>query len=198
MNDMSRAVRGMEAATVADWARSAGDRAAAPWLRWTGPILSIAIIFVVARFLGRADLIALGQLLPVSPGFWVGMALLLSIQPIADYIIFRGLWPLPLIGGLTALLRKSASNEFTSTASANRSRCCILAAVPAGPYTVSNRSGDPRQLAVERALQDQPVAVGLCPLRPVQRGRLAISERRQRRPCRRRHFRDPEIAGVGL
>ena len=64
MNDMSRAVRGMEAATVADWARSAGDRAAAPWLRWTGPILSIAIIFVVARFLGRADLASLGQLLP--------------------------------------------------------------------------------------------------------------------------------------
>lgn len=112
MNDMSRAVRGMEAATVADWARSAGDRAAAPWLRWTGPILSIAIIFVVARFLGRADLIALGQLLPASAAFWVGMALLLSIQPIADYIIFRGLWPLPLIGGLTALLRKSASNEL--------------------------------------------------------------------------------------
>lgn len=102
----------MEAATVADWARSAGDRAVAPWLRWTGPILSIAIILVVARFLGRADLISLGQLLPASAAFWVGMALLLSIQPIADYVIFRGLWPLPLRGGLVALLRKSASNEL--------------------------------------------------------------------------------------
>lgn len=102
----------MEAATVADWARSAGDRAVAPWLRWTGPILSIAIILVVARFLGRADLISLGQLLPASAAFWMGMALLLSIQPIADYVIFRGLWPLPLRGGLVALLRKSASNEL--------------------------------------------------------------------------------------
>lgn len=112
MNDMSRAVRGMEAATVADWARSAGDRAAAPWLRWTGPILSIAIIFVVARFLGRADLASFGQLLPKSVAFWIGMALLLAIQPIADYVIFRGLWPLPLGGGLVALFRKSASNEL--------------------------------------------------------------------------------------
>ena len=112
MNDMSRAVRGMEAATVTDWARSAGDRATAPWLRWTGPILSIAIIIVVARFLGRSDLMALRELLPTSVIFWLGMALLLSIQPIADYIIFRGLWPLPLGGGLAALLRKSASNEL--------------------------------------------------------------------------------------
>ena len=112
MNDMSRTVRGVEAASVADWARSAGDRAAAPWLRWTGPLLSIAIIVVVARALGRSDLAALGQLLPVSVAFWMGMALLLSIQPIADYAIFRGLWPLPLRGGLVALFRKSASNEL--------------------------------------------------------------------------------------
>ena len=112
MNDMSRTARGMEAAAVADWAQGAGDRAAAPWLRWAGPILSIAIIIVVARFLGRTDLAAVVDMLPRSVAFWMGMALLLAIQPIADYAIFRGLWPLPLGGGLVALFRKSASNEL--------------------------------------------------------------------------------------
>ncbi len=112
MNDMSRTVRGVEAASVADWAKSAGDRATAPWFRWTGPILSIAIIIVVAHSLGRGDLIALRQMLPSSAAFWLATAALLAIQPVADFIIFRGLWPLPLGGGLTALFRKSASNEL--------------------------------------------------------------------------------------
>ncbi len=112
MNDMSRTARGMEAAAVADWAKSAGDRAAAPWLRWTGPILSIAIIIVVAHFLGRADLLRLREMLPASPAFWLATAALLATQPVADFIIFRSLWPLPLAAGLTALFRKSASNEL--------------------------------------------------------------------------------------
>ena len=112
MNDMSRTARGMEAAAVADWARGAGDRAAAPWLRWTGPILSIAIIIVVAHFLGRGDLLTLLQMLPASPAFWLATAALLATQPVSDFIIFRGLWPLPLGGGLAALFRKSASNEL--------------------------------------------------------------------------------------
>jgi hypothetical protein len=102
----------MEAAAVADWARDARDRAAAPWLRWLGPILSVAIIVAVADALGRRDLAALWHMTPVSGAFWLGLAVLLAIQPIADFIIFRGLWPLPFLGGIGALLRKSASNEL--------------------------------------------------------------------------------------
>jgi len=158
MNDMSRTVSGVEAATVADWARSAGDRPAAPWLRWAGPLLSIAIIVVVARTLGRADLVALGQLMPASIGFWLGMALLLAIQPIADYVIFRGLWPLPLGGGLVALFRKSASNELLFGYSGELQFYLWArrhAAIPGSPF------GAVRDVAVLSALTGNIVTLAL-------------------------------------
>lgn len=112
MGNISRSVSGMEAAAVADWARDAGDRVATPWLRWLGPVLSVAIIVAVADALGRRDLVVLWHMTPASWSFWLGMIVLLAIQPIADFLIFRGLWPLPFAGGLGALLRKSASNEL--------------------------------------------------------------------------------------
>ncbi|MGN6820762.1 MAG: hypothetical protein ACTHJR_19060 [Sphingomonas sp.] len=155
---MSRTVRGVEAATVADWARGAGDRAAGPWLRWTGPLLSIAIIVVVARALGRADLVALGHLMPTSISFWLGMALLLAIQPIADYLIFRGLWPLPLGGGLVALFRKSASNELLFGYSGELQFYLWArrhAAIPGSPF------GTVRDVAVLSALTGNIVTLAL-------------------------------------
>ncbi|HEX7848176.1 MAG TPA: hypothetical protein VF485_00460 [Sphingomonas sp.] len=155
---MSRAVSGVEAAAVADWAKDAGDRAVAPWLRWTGPILSIAVIIVVARVLGRADPIVLGQLLPTSIFFWLGMALLLAIQPIADYAIFRGLWPLPLGGGLLALFRKSASNELLFGYSGELQFYLWArrnAAIPGSPF------GAVRDVAVLSALTGNIVTLGL-------------------------------------
>ena len=112
MGNTTRSVSGMEAAAVADWARDAGDRVAKPWLRWLGPVLSVAIIIAVADALGRRDLVVLWHMTPASWSFWLGMIVLLAIQPVADFLIFRGLWPLPLAGGLGALLRKSASNEL--------------------------------------------------------------------------------------
>lgn len=158
MNDMSRAVSGLEAATVADWARGAGDRAAAPWLRWMGPILSIAIILVVARVLGRTDLLAAGELLPRSAAFWMSMALLLAIQPVADYVIFRGLWPLPLGGGLAALFRKSASNELLFGYSGELQFYLWArrnASIPGSPF------GAVRDVAVLSALTGNIVTLGL-------------------------------------
>lgn len=111
MSDTIRTAGGMEAVAVADWAKDAGDRVAAPWLRWAGPLLSIAIIVAVAHALGRRDLAALWQMTPSSPAFWLGLAVYLSIQPVADFLIFRGLWRLPW-PALGALFRKSASNEL--------------------------------------------------------------------------------------
>lgn len=112
MSEISRTVAGMEGPTVADWARDAGDRVAAPWFRWAGPVLSVAIIIAVAEALGRRDLAVWWRMTPSTPVFWISVALLLAIQPVADFLIFRGLWPLPLVGGLGALFRKSASNEL--------------------------------------------------------------------------------------
>ena len=110
MSETTRPARGLKAATVAEW-KSAGERAAAPWLRWAGPLLSLAIILVVVDVLGSRDLVALWQITPANPLFWIGLALFLTIQPVADFLIFRGLWPLPW-AGLGALFRKSASNEL--------------------------------------------------------------------------------------
>jgi hypothetical protein len=157
MNDLTRPARGMEAAAVADWAKDAGHRAAAPWLPWAGPILSLAIIAAVADALGRRDLGALWQITPSTPGFWLGILAFLSIQPLADLLIFRGLWPLPW-GGLSALFRKSASNELLFGYSGElqfylwaRSH----SAIPGSPF------GAVRDVAVLSALAGNVVTIAL-------------------------------------
>ena len=111
MSEMTRTAPGGQAAALADWAKGASDRGSAPWLRWAGPILSLVIIVAVADALGRRDLIALWHMTPSAPTFWIAVVAFLSIQPVADFLIFRRLWPLPWTG-LAALFRKSASNEL--------------------------------------------------------------------------------------
>ena len=110
MNDMSRTIGAADAVPVADWTKGTDERMPSRWIRWAGPILSIIIIAAVAQALGTRDLIALWKMTPSSWTFWAGVAVFLSIQPVADFIIFRGLWPLPW-SGLAALFRKSAANE---------------------------------------------------------------------------------------
>ena len=102
MNDMSRTIGAADAVPVADWTKGTDERMPSRWIRWAGPILSIIIIAAVAQALGTRDLIALWKMTPSSWTFWAGVAVFLSIQPVADFIIFRGLWPLPW-SGLAAL-----------------------------------------------------------------------------------------------
>ena len=110
MNDMSRTISAADAVSITGWAKAGDEPSSARWIRWAGPILSIAIIVAVVSMLGTRDVMALWQLTPSSWSFWAGVAVFLSIQPVADFIIFRGLWRLPL-SGLAALYRKSAANE---------------------------------------------------------------------------------------
>ncbi|THD37778.1 MAG: hypothetical protein E7773_02000 [Sphingomonas sp.] len=157
MNEVTQTVRGVEAAAVADWAKGARDRATAPWLRWAGPILSLAIIAVVADALGRRDVLALWHMTPSAPGFWIGVAVFLSIQPVADFLIFRGLWPLPL-AGLGALFRKSASNELLFGYSGELQFYLWArqnAALPGSPF------GAVRDVAVMSALVGNVVTIAL-------------------------------------
>ena len=157
MNDMTRTAARMDAAAVADWAKDAGHRAAAPWLRWAGPVLSLAIVVVVADALGRRDLVALWQMTPATPWFWIGLAAFLAIQPVADFLIFRGLWPLPW-GGLGALFRKSASNELLFGYSGELQFYLWArrhAAVPGSPF------GAVRDVAVLSALAGNAVTIAL-------------------------------------
>ncbi len=110
MNDMSQTIRAADGVAVTDWAKETGERLPSRWIRWAGPILSIIIIAAVANMLGTRDLMSLWRMTPSSWSFWAGVAVFLSIQPVADFIIFRGLWRLPW-SGLAALFRKSAANE---------------------------------------------------------------------------------------
>ncbi|WP_375398025.1 hypothetical protein [uncultured Sphingomonas sp.] len=154
---MSQTARALHVTTVADWARDASDRVAAPWIRRAGPLLSFAILLVVAKALGQRDLVALWHMTPATPWFWAGIVVFLSIQPVADFLIFRGLWPLPW-AGLGALYRKSASNELLFGYSGElqfylwaRRR----AAVPGSPF------GAVRDVAVLSALAGNVVTIAL-------------------------------------
>lgn len=111
MNDMTRIAGSAAGVPAGHWAKAAEERAGPNWLRWAGPILSVGVIIAVVNALGARDLIQLWRHLPRTPGFWVLLCLLLAAQPIADFVIFRGLWRLPA-AGLVALFRKTATNEL--------------------------------------------------------------------------------------
>ncbi|WP_375398504.1 hypothetical protein [uncultured Sphingomonas sp.] len=93
------------------WPDATIVRPAPRWVRFAAPVLSVAIIVAVAQTLGHHDLAAMVRLMPASPLFWIGIAVTLSLQPVADFLIFRLLWPLPP-AALAALFRKTASNEL--------------------------------------------------------------------------------------
>ncbi len=60
--------------------------------------------------LAGGGLSGLKTALPSSPFFYFTFALLYSVQPIADFIIFRKLWQMPL-SGIVPILRKLVANE---------------------------------------------------------------------------------------
>lgn len=79
--------------------------------RWAAPVISIAILVAVASTLRTFDLATLRALIPVSVAFWLIFALYYISSPLADWIIFRRLWKLP-VGGFFALVRKLVGNEL--------------------------------------------------------------------------------------
>ena len=111
MTDTTRTDRPPDGVPMGHWAMVAAQRAGPAWLRAAGPLLSIGLIIAVANALGARDLTALWHRLPRMAGFWLLLGLLLSAQPGADFMIFRGLWRLPA-AGLAALFRKAATNEL--------------------------------------------------------------------------------------
>ena len=117
----------------------------------------IAIIIAVADALGRARPGRVVAYDAVVAGFWLGMMVFLAIQPVADFLIFRGLWPLPLTG-LGALFRKSASNELLFGYSGELQFYLWArrhAAIPGSPF------GAVRDVAVLSALAGNVVTIAL-------------------------------------
>ena len=79
--------------------------------RWGGLALSGAILVAVGLHLGRGGLAALVEAQPRHPAFWIVFALLYLTPSLAEWVIFRRVWGLPLVG-LVALLRKQIANEL--------------------------------------------------------------------------------------
>lgn len=89
-------------ATPADGPRS--------WLRWIGPLVSLAIVAAAVNHFRGSDFHRIAALVPRSPVFWLVFGLAYFAQPIMDFVIFRRLWHIPA-AGFPALVRKYISNE---------------------------------------------------------------------------------------
>jgi len=79
--------------------------------RIAAPLISLAILAVVAGQLATFDLASIRALLPTSIGFWLIFAGYYAAAPFADWIIFRRLWSIPA-AGFFALVRKLIGNEL--------------------------------------------------------------------------------------
>ncbi len=80
------------------------------WLRWVGPLVSLAIVAAAVNHFRGSDFHRIAALVPRSPVFWAVFALAYFAQPIMDFVIFRRLWGIPA-AGFPALVRKYISNE---------------------------------------------------------------------------------------
>lgn len=81
------------------------------WTRWVGPLFSVLILGVAAFQLRGVNVEDLLALVPKSLLFWLTFVVYYSTTPVAEWIIFRRLWELP-VGGLVALFRKLVSNNL--------------------------------------------------------------------------------------
>ena len=79
--------------------------------RWAAPIISLAILAAVVAQLATFDLAGVWALFPTSIGFWLVFAAYYASAPLADWVIFRRLWAIP-ITGFFALVRKLIGNEL--------------------------------------------------------------------------------------
>ncbi len=106
MHDVSRL-----RAAGPDWVTSAAPPPAQRgWLRWVGPLVSLAIVVAALNHFRGSDFHRIAALVPRSPAFWLVFTLAYFAQPIMDFVIFRRLWGIPA-AGFPALVRKYISNE---------------------------------------------------------------------------------------
>lgn len=80
------------------------------WPAWVGAALTLLMIAGLARELLGDGLAGLSRTTPDDPLFYVFFALAYLALPVADYLIFRHLWRIP-VAGLAATLKKRVANE---------------------------------------------------------------------------------------
>ena len=79
--------------------------------RFVGPVLAVAMLMWTVASLSGGRLSGLDRSIPESWQFWLLLPVLLAIEPVFDFLIYRRLWSLPARGIIT-LFRKTATNEL--------------------------------------------------------------------------------------
>lgn len=79
--------------------------------RWFARAVSLALLALVAAQISVLDLSVLNTFETEHPAFWLAFLAMYFTLPVADLIIFRRLWGLPL-AGLGPILRKRIGNEL--------------------------------------------------------------------------------------
>lgn len=81
------------------------------WSAYLGPVVSVAILCAVLYQLRQLNWPMVISIIPRSPTIWLVLAASYFAGPIADWVIFRKLWGIPL-SGLAPLLKKLVGNEL--------------------------------------------------------------------------------------
>lgn len=79
--------------------------------RITAPIISLAVLVAAVASLRDLEIAKVAALVPRQPAFWLLFALCYLAAPLADWVIFRRLWRIP-VSGLVPLVRKLIGNEL--------------------------------------------------------------------------------------
>lgn len=82
-----------------------------PAARFVAPLISLAVLAIAVASLRDLNFVAVAALVPRNPGFWLLFALSYLTAPVADWVIFRRLWGIP-VSGLLPLVRKLIGNEL--------------------------------------------------------------------------------------
>jgi hypothetical protein len=80
------------------------------WPTYLSGIISILLLGGLVHELAGGGLRGLETALPNDPLFYFVFMALYSVQPVADFIIFRKLWQMP-VSGIAPILRKLVANE---------------------------------------------------------------------------------------
>ncbi len=80
------------------------------WPAIIGALVTLAMLAGLGRELFSSGLAGLDRTTPRSPLFYLAFTALYFIPPLADYLIFRRLWGIP-IAGLIALIKKRIAND---------------------------------------------------------------------------------------
>ncbi len=80
------------------------------WPAIIGALVTVAMLAGLGHELFNSGLAGLSRATPRNPLFYVAFTGLYLVPPLADYLIFRRLWGIPL-SGLVALIKKRIAND---------------------------------------------------------------------------------------